>query len=980
MTTIELPVATPPDEIAADTVEPALASPTDAEHAPPTSQTDGPTEPSLNPLIVGASTFLAVAAAGWMFAGVFQGNEARLVGLLGAVVGVGLVTLSYRTSRPSLLQYAVGPVAIGLSAILVGLFAKGGSLNLIGLVQDAVRSGGVAHPPVPFDPGWQVILLVLVTVMGAAACTMAVSLRRPRLALLPALLTFAATLVQPPGATLVSAVVALILLIAAFGVSYGADLARDGASSGQFELRRLLRGVGVLVGVAIVLVLVSDSGLLLPKASSQAVIPPQFPQLPPPTPDRPLFSVALSQPMPLRLGVLDVYQKVAWLTPPYDVARFETVPSSGSVIAGRALGEAPAVPSPPNKAPAQNITFTISELGGHILPDVANPSAVVHHGFTLQYDPRTQSLRLPNQVAVKDMTYTEVAPAIPTAAELASAGAPPPTMSQYLEVPPAPPTIAALLAQAPTNNAFDRLQFVRNAYYQKVIAASSGEPVPVPPARVAQLLAGQPGTPFEIVAGEVLLARWAGVPARLGYGYYSTTPVAGSSDTYAIRPGDGAVWLEAYFNHFGWVPIVGTPPKAQASLDTKPKNANPAVLPSDRLDLVTYVPVKLQSDELLFTVVRYWLVRALPVLAGLIVLILLYPGLLKMMRSIRRRRWGLEHGLPGRIAVAYAEVRDHAYDLNIGDVTLTPLEFLKAVADDPEHRELAWLVTRSLWGDLARDLRTEDADSAEDMSKSVLRRLRRANPALNRLVAFGSRISLRDPYSEEIPNLWPRWAPRRRLRDLVRALLAPLRPRRLRRAMPRVLSRASVLVLVVLIVVFVSGCGVGASSITSGPPALPARLLPQGVGDITFHEEPASEQAFKKAGSSSLVAVGRVFSIHEGDEVQGSFQAGAFKPDYSARLKSVRDGVLTNIAGRSFELTRLGIQRIYVADLPGEQIMVWFPTSGAYYELIDAREEFTQSESLFVALLAYQQGGSATLTAGNTGIPPLDPRQGGDYS
>jgi hypothetical protein len=415
-----------------------------------------------------------------------------------------------------------------------------------------------------------------------------------------------------------------------------------------------------------------------------------------------------------------------------------------------------------------------------------------------------------------------------------------------------------------------------------------------------------------------------------------------------VRPGDGAVWLEAYFEHFGWVPIVGTPPKAQASLDTKPKKQNPAVVPSDRLDLVTYVPIRLQTTELLFTIVRFWLKRVLPALLVVVLLVLFYPGVLKLLRTLRRRRWALDSGLPQRIAVAYAELRDHAYDLNIGDVTMTPLEFLKAVTPDTEHRELAWLVTRALWGDLARDLHTDDADAAEDMSRSVLKRLRRSNPALNRVVAFGSRTSLRDPYSEDIPNLWPR-------------------------------MRLVAVGVAVLGLLSLSGCATTTAANTA-PPTLPPRLLPSAVSDITFHEEPASEVAFQKAGSASLMSTGRVYSIHEGVDVQGSFQAAAFKPKYSARLKNVREGVLQSIAGRDFQLTRLGSQRIYVAALPGEQIMVWFPPSGAYYELIDARQQFTQSENLFVALLNYQQGGTANLSTTNSGVPPLDPRQGGDFS
>jgi hypothetical protein len=673
--------------------------------------------------------------------------------------------------------------------------------------------------------------------------------------------------------------------------------------------------------------------------------------------------------------VLDVYDKNGWLTPPFDVSRFETIPSSGQVRAGSQPGELPALPAPVGAAATQQVQFNVADIGGHALPDVANPLAIPHGGFKLQYDPRTQALRLPDDRATNGMSYTEIAPTLPTAAQLQHAGPVPANLREYLKVPPAPTYVQDILDQAPKGDAFTRLQYLRNLYYKRLQAAGAGNPVRVSPQRVEDFMRGKPASPFEIVAGEVLLARWSGVPARLGYGYYSTTPAHGN--VYSIRPVDGAVWLEAYFDHFGWVPIVGTPPKAQASLDTQLKKHDPSVQSSDLLDLKVYVPIKLSTYQLLFSIVRYWLIRALPVLLGLVLVGLFYPGLIKIARRAKRRRWANQRDLPERLAVAYAELRDAANDLNLGDITLTPLEFVAATEDDAEHRELAWLASRALWGDLARDLRVEDVDAAEEMAASVTKRIRQASPAMNRVVAFGSRASLRDPYCVQIPNLWPNWHPVRRVRKALGAVWrrasAPLRGRRLLR-LPRLVTAA-------LAMLGVSSC-VAHGPVSSQAGQLPAHIIPVSasvlaVPDVTFREEPTAEAQYSHPGRAALVLPGKVWSIHQGAQTQADLQMAAFKPQYSARMPKVRRGVLLNIAQHNFQLTRLGDQKVYVANLPSEIVLLWFSPDGRYYELMDARPQFTSAESLFVSLLAYQQGTHSTTTV-TAGVPQPDPRQGGD--
>ncbi len=905
-----------------------------AESAPsPESRSADEAERPTSVVLTGVSTLLATAAAGWMCAGVFRGGLARPVAVLGALIGVGIVTLSYRTRRPSFVQYLALPIAIVVGALLVLPDATGGSANLPSLVAEALRGGGIAQPPIPFDPGWRFILVVLMAVVGAAAASLATGLSRPKIGIvIPGPLLFAAALIQPQGATLTSSAVALVLFVSAFAVSYGVDLAKEGATSGEFELRRLGRAGGVLTVLVAALIVLSQAGFLFPEPSDQQVIPPKRPEVPPAQPDRVLFTVTAPRLLPIHLGVLDGYEDVAWLTPPFDPKRLQEVGPDGRLLPGGEVGEVPRL-----KAPAAGeelkATFNIADVQGHVLPSVPNPQRLVKKGFAVEYNPRTQDLRLPDGRAKKGMTYTVHARIPPNGKELAAAPAAPARLKEYVNVPAPPQAVRDLLVAAPTTNAFERLQYVRNIYYQNVVAAGAGDPIDVPPRRVTQMLAGKEATPYEITAGEVLLARWAGIPARVGYGYYGGKDIG--EGRFEFRPKHGATWLEAYFEGYGWVPIIGTPPKAKASLTPAQKNENPAVRPTEELALLVYVPIRLQSVQLLYEIVRFWVLQALPWLFAAVLAFAFYPGALKILRRFRRRRWALAHGPPARVAVAYAELRDGVYDLNIGDPSLSPLKFLDAVAPDGEHTELAWLMTRGLWGDLARDLRNEDAESAEDMARSVLRRVRRANPALNRIVGFGSRVSLRNPYSAEVPNFWPTRSARRRARFVVPG--------------------------VAVLLVAVVGVTVAGGGSSSAPPgqALPKALVPAESSGLTFRREVQAEASFRKAGREALVRRGQVYSIHDGAEIQGSFQVAEFKPGLAAQQRDVREGVLKSISGGRFELTRIGTERVFQLRLPEQRMLVWFPPDGRYYELMVARQGFDRAEQLFVNLLAFQRGAAA---------------------
>ena len=130
---------------------------------------------------------------------------------------------------------------------------------------------------------------------------------------------------------MLSSAVGLILLIGALAVSYGAELRTQGASSGEFELRRYVRGGGSAVVLVAILIAISRAGFLFPDRERNQVIPPKKPEVAPEQTDRLLFTVESDRPGPWRLGVLDVYKDNAWLLPPFDTSRFVPLTTSGKI-------------------------------------------------------------------------------------------------------------------------------------------------------------------------------------------------------------------------------------------------------------------------------------------------------------------------------------------------------------------------------------------------------------------------------------------------------------------------------------------------------------------------------------------------------------------------------------------------------------------------------------------------------------------------
>lgn len=688
-------------------------------------------------------TLLSAGAVALTTGGIFGSWGARLLGVVAVAIGVGWSALAVR--QPERRNFYIAgalPLAILLAA--ASLLVGGGNTTggPIHVIQQAVQAGRLLRPPVPFDPGWRPLLVVIFLMLGFSASWIGGSRERPQLSLLiPLPLLLVAAISQPSNQQLLAGILAFVPLVAALAVLFGGDGRSTANLSGAFELRRAAKGAALMIPVVLALVLVSQTSFLFPKPSYNPQSQPQKPRAVPLSDltNADLFDVHGSITGPWKTGDLDVYQGGNWLLPPYLNKNLAKVPSDGNVL-------------PVPTGGTTSVTFTIKDIGTtSVLPGLVGATSIsVPHRSGVIYDSRDGTFRETSGRVPTSLVYTVTIPTYPSVADLTDAPPLPADFDKtYLSVPSPPPAVRDLLLQAP-NDPWLRLSFLLSKQYAVEIAAGSGGPVAVTPATVQRILAGDhKGTPFELVASQALLARWAGVPARIGFGFDGFDQ---NGAEQAVRPDDAAQWVEVYFAGRGWVPLVTTPPRAQATLNTQHAKFNPLVQPDADVAVSIYVPVKIKSLTALYQQVRAVLLGLLPFILLALAAYLGEPAFLRWVRRLRRRRWAADHSPEAAVLVEYCELRDFAADLGIGDPCATPLEYLDFVAEDDEHQELAWLVSRALYGDMAGRAGANDIEAAREMSRSLRKRMAAAQPFQSRVLAVLARTSLREPYNREVPD------------------------------------------------------------------------------------------------------------------------------------------------------------------------------------------------------------------------------------
>jgi hypothetical protein len=565
----------------------------------------------------------------------------------------------------------------------------------------------------------------------------AIVLRRPAMAMLVPLPIAAITAISAPRDEQIASGVVLVVAFALALFLLSTDRTVTGADdvSLRYELRRAVRAVPVVGVIVAILILIAQTDLLFPQPIINPALEAQKPKTIPisETEDRVLFEVKSRVTGPWVMGVLDVFDGTDWRLPPFDDARLHDIDRSG--VVSREF------------RPGIKAEITVRGLGGAVLPTLPNTVGVVATGPRLSYDSRSGNIRLVEGEITEAFEYSLAGASVPRVSDLVKAAdAPTELVRRFTEAPLPPPAAQALIDDAPKKSLWERWDFMRRWVLDNVTVSGTGSPVAIPASRVDEVLTEQEGSPFEIVAVQTLLARWIGIPARIGYGFDGGT-VAG--DHREIRPKDGAVFPQVYFEGNGWLPVIGIPTKTKVS-DTSDPNTQqfkPGVLPSDDISVTIFRPVERAGSTLFYTRLR---TVALIVVGLLLLILAAYLTAIPLRKTLlrsRRRAEAIELGTRARVAQAYAEFRDLLTDFGYHHETDTPLMLLRRFPPDEEHKQLAWLVTRSLWGDLSWDDASEIAEDAEELSAAMRRRLREAHPITVRVVASVSRLSLRSPYA-----------------------------------------------------------------------------------------------------------------------------------------------------------------------------------------------------------------------------------------
>lgn len=711
------------------------AAPADGEL---TGGTGGPTAN------VAVATALATSGAAVMVGGVFLGIAPRIAGAVAGLLGVGLALAARRIRHPAAANVAIVAGLFGIGLLLVVPAGIGHLPRLSDAVRTAAASGDVLRPPVGFTPGWQAIQGWLLGAVGFAACWVAVVVGRPFAGvLIPVPVAALAAISVPKTAQVASGIGLLALFAAALGVlSHAVELGQHEARPPRaYQLKRLRGGLGFIAVAAALLVGLSRTDVLFP---APVVNPAEEARKPRTQPlrdvvDRVLFEVESSVTGPWRLGSLDVYDGRDFRLAPFAQSQIRDVPSSGIVN--------DVLPS------AVTATFTVLGLDGGVLPALPNTVGIVARGPRLAFDSRSGSIRLAEGQVTGGRTYTVAAAAIPKLEQLRLAnGTPPAAVRPFTSIPEMPPAVRAKVDEVTGrfDSKWDRFDALRSFILENVVSTGVGAPTSVPPERVESMFGGgtQEGTPFEIVAAQALLARWVGVPARIGFGFDGGEDIGGR---VAVRPKHGAIFVEVYFPGYEWIPVIGTPKQAKPTVGSDPSQQRMGQDVQPGGDLLTrlYVPLATPPPSVVKKQITQALLGAAAVVLLLAMLYALHPAIGKAISRARRRSAAHEWGPRARLAVAYADWRDLVTDYGYDHHSDTPLQLLQRFATDEEHTQLAWLVTRALWGDLQEQVGADHAAAAEELSRSLRRRFARAHPIMVRALAALSRLSVRQPYGSD---------------------------------------------------------------------------------------------------------------------------------------------------------------------------------------------------------------------------------------
>jgi len=652
------------------------------------------------------------------FGPLYGGNGYLIAGFGGLILGLGLGWLGARF-RFGMLTLTAATVAAYLlfgSALAVPMNAIGHVLPslasvqslLLGTVQTWKQVLTVA-PPVGAIPGTLILPFLAALVCSVTAASLALRLRRPGWAILPAGAVLVVAITFGTGESafpLVQGVVFAVVAVCWFAWrrashytgQFGSDADQTGEASAHRRLRarRAAAATGVVV-VAVVTAVLAQS-IVAPADARQilrtAVVPPvDIQNYPSPLqsyrkfvkagvdPKNVFFSVSgLRKGTRIRLATLDSYDGNVYSV----AADGGSGAGSFSTVTGGVTAPADPYLTGTGHGTAETITVTVGSLPGVWVPDIGYPTFLSFAGKRARQLTAGLNYNATTGVAISTTglqpgdRYT-VRTIVPAATEASArdtvANV---TLPQNQSVPDAVGAFAAAAtgsAQTPSA----RLSALSAALTKKGFFSHglSGDFTSLPghgAQRLTRFLGGTQivGDDEQYAVAMSLMANQLGIPARVVMGFYPKTYAPDRS--VAITGADLHAWVEVDFNKLGWVAFNSTPDQSKkpdqqivkSQTDPRAQVLQPPPAPPVAVSAPNDPAIRVgKSTKITTSTIDSFLAVLRIGGSGLgILLILLGPALLiALLKAHRRRqRAGAARGAD-RLSGGWDEIVDVALDL-----------------------------------------------------------------------------------------------------------------------------------------------------------------------------------------------------------------------------------------------------------------------------------------------------------------------------
>ena len=404
--------------------------------------------------------------------------------------------------------------------------------------------------------------------VGFTSAWLAVEVGRPAFGILVTLPVVGLGAISlPETQQLASGLIALVLFVLALGILSGVQ--DEESSLGlAFELRRALKALPLVALITVLLYFASRSNFLFPPPiydpAQEAKKPKTIPLSE--VEDRVLFTVEAKFSGPWKMGSLDVYdaRDGSWRLPPFADSELERGSRERDRERRPHAGGARDVHDPRSRRRDPSRARRTRSASSRSVRRCRTTNA------------RTTSA-CPRAQIQPGFKYIVASAQIPTIQQLNRAGADYPGRAQAV---PRDPGAAARRRGAaadarPKDKLYDRLDYLKTKLLRSVTASGAGTPVDVQARQGAGHARRQQGRARRSRSSPQRRCSRGGPASRRASATASTRAIRAPGGTLEVRPRHGALFLEVYFNDFGWQPVHRRPAAGEGEPHRRPAAVQP---------------------------------------------------------------------------------------------------------------------------------------------------------------------------------------------------------------------------------------------------------------------------------------------------------------------------------------------------------------------------------------------------------------------